>query len=157
MIFYYYSFSRLSQREGFRVPLHRPAETKGPGEARIGICGKGFPMQAISFERERKKKGGLFPWLFARLHLVHMVVDILEDIDPSGPEFIEKKPFPFGRQEFFQQDVARGQVGGNNNFPHLIDFRRQGLQLHRRSLLLRNGQWDGTGLLFRKGIKPLLI
>jgi hypothetical protein len=49
-----------------------------------------------------------------------MIVDVLEDIDPASPEFIEKKPFPFSRQKFFQQDVTRGQVGGNNDFPQLI-------------------------------------
>jgi hypothetical protein len=72
-----------------------------------------------------------------------VVVDILEDIDPAGPEFIEKKPFPLGRQEFFQQDVTRGQVGGNNDFPHLIDFRGQGFQLHRLILLKKRSMgWE---------------
>ena len=126
---------------------------KGAWKGSMGIHGKGFPLHAIFFERERKKRG-LFPRLFAGLHLVHVVVDILEDIDPAGPEFIEKKPFPLGRQEFFQQNVAGSQVGGDDDFPHLIDFRGQGFQLHRRSLLKKQSMgWDGRD----KTLIPIIL
>jgi hypothetical protein len=74
-----------------------------------------------------------------------MVVDVFEDIDPASPEFIKKKAFPFSRQKFFQQDVTRGQVGGNNDLPQLIDFRGQGFQLHRLLLLKKRSMgWDGN-------------
>jgi hypothetical protein len=104
---------------------------------------KRVPLRVTSIGRGGKKKEGLFPRLFARFHLIHMVVDVLEDIDPASPEFIEKKPFPFGRQKFFQQDVTRGQVGGNNDFPQLIDFGGQGFQLHRLTLLKKRSMgWE---------------
>jgi len=112
---------------------------------RSGIRGQGVPRRVIFLNQERKKKAGLFPRLFARFHLVHMVVDVFEDIDPTSPEFIKKKTFPFSRQKFFQQDVTRGQVGGNNNFPQLINFRGQGFQLHRLILLKKRSMgWDGN-------------
>ena len=145
MISYCYSLFRLWTREGFRVPLNWPPGIKGLGNQVLGIHGKGFPPLGHFLRAGGRKKRGLFPRLFAGLHLVHVVVNILEDIDPAGPEFIEKKPFPLGRQEFFQQDVAGSQVGGDDDFPHLIDFRGQGFQLHRRSLLKKHSMGrDGS-------------
>jgi hypothetical protein len=89
-----------------------------------------------------------------------MVVDVLEDIDPASPEFIEKKPFPFSRQKFFQQDVTRGQVGGNNDFPQLIDFGSQGFQLHRLTLLKKQSMgWEyrnPSTIYFRLISEPIL-
>jgi hypothetical protein len=109
-----------------------------------GIRKKGFLLRVVSSDQDGKKKEGLFPRLFARFHLIHMVVDVLEDIDPARPEFIKKKPFPLSRQKFFQQDVTGGQVGGDIDFPQLIDFRGQRFQLHR-FILLKNGQWGWNG------------
>jgi hypothetical protein len=89
-----------------------------------------------------------------------MVVHVLEDIDPASPEFIEKKPFPFGRQKFFQQDVTRGQVGGNNDFPQLIDFRGDGFKLHRLTLLKKQSMgWEcrtPSTIHFRLTSEPVL-
>jgi len=55
-----------------------------------------------------------------------MIIDVLEDVYPSNPEFIKEESFPFGGKNFFQEDITGSQVRRDHDFPQLIDFRGQG-------------------------------
>ena len=76
----------------------------------------------VLFSLGGKARTELFPRLFSGFHLIHMVIDVFKDVYPSSPKFIKKQSLPFGGKNFFQDDVAGGEAGRDDDLPKLIAF-----------------------------------
>jgi hypothetical protein len=55
----------------------------------------------FSLRMEKYVYWKLLSGFFSRFHLIYVVINVFEDIDPASSEFIKKKSFPFGGKNFF--------------------------------------------------------